>query len=54
MTTQRATVLEELQALGFDSQADYAEHQRMLAKADQLYKSQSLLVADGDWCLLQR
>lgn len=46
--------LEQLQALGFADEADYAAHQCVLAKANEMRKSQTLLIADGPWCLIQR
>jgi len=44
--------LEQLQALGFDGEADYEAHQRLLARAAELGKSHTLLVADGPWCMV--
>lgn len=50
----QAVRLEQLQALGFDDEADYAEHQRKLAQRKEMQKSHTLLVADGPWCLIQQ
>lgn len=49
-----ATYLEELQALGWESIAEYEEFQRQEAaiKARQKANPQTLLVANGPWCLI--
>ena len=49
LETQRA---EELQALGFDSEAEYAQHQQTLTRAKNLAASQTFIEVDGPWCLL--
>ena len=45
--------LEQLQALGFSDEADYAAHQQMLARRAAMSQDHVLLVADGPWCLVQ-
>ena len=52
MTTANTERLEQLQALGFSDEADYAAHQQMLARAEELRKSHGLLEASGPWCLI--
>jgi len=42
-----------LQALGFESHADYDVHQKLLAKVADAGESQAVLVTDGPWCVLQ-
>ena len=44
--------LEEIQALGFEDEADYRKHQEMLDRADELRISQHLIEASGPWCVL--
>ena len=46
--------LEQLQALGYTDEADYAAHQRLLARAAAMRKEHVLIEADGPWCLIQR
>lgn len=46
--------LEQLQALGFSDEADYAAHQQLQARRVAMSKDHVLLVADGPWSLLQR
>jgi hypothetical protein len=53
-TTTKMERLEQLQALGFTDEADYAAHQQMLARRAAMSKDHVLLVADGPWCLIPR
>jgi hypothetical protein len=46
--------LEQLRALGFTGEADYNKQQEMLTRSDEMHACHTVLVADGDWCLLQR
>lgn len=42
-----------LQALGFKDEAEYAEHQDMLARSAAMRQSNTLLVTEGPWCIVK-
>lgn len=54
METQGAIGMEELQSLGFDGEHDYADHQSWLARCAEIARSQTLIEAEGHWCVLPR